>query len=127
MEGIPPHRAGVGGMSGVCATCGFPWGVNPARHSDICDDRRLADADAVVAEIMAQTDEQILASSTPEEINAAFGLSRDIAQASERAAVVAFLRNGGQKIRGQWFSWDMEMRGYAASFADMIEREDHKL
>ncbi|WP_426261547.1 hypothetical protein [Sphingomonas sp. DC1100-1] len=112
-------------MSGVCATCGFPWGMDAIRHSDTCDDRRLATADEAVAEMMAQTDEQILASSTPEEIDAACKLHGSIMATSERMSVVAFLRNGGQKIRGEWFSWDTEMRGYAKSFADMIEREDH--
>ncbi|MFE8106892.1 hypothetical protein [Sphingomonas melonis] len=91
----------------------------------MCDDRRLAAADEAVADIMAQSDEQILASSTPDEIDAACKMHGAIMATSERAAIVAFLRNGGQTIRGQWFAWDMEMRGYAASFADMIAREDH--
>lgn len=113
-------------MTDVCATCGFPWGLNAIRHSEMCDARRMAKADAAVADMMAQTDEQILSSSTPAEIDAAFGLARDIAQASERAAIVAFLRNGGEYVRGLFVSWDSEMRSYAAALADKIESEDHK-
>jgi hypothetical protein len=26
----------------VCASCGFPWGLNPVRHAEFCHDRRLA-------------------------------------------------------------------------------------
>ena len=113
-------------MSEVCATCGFPWGMDAIRHSDMCADRRLAAADEAVADIMAQSDEQILASSTPSEIDAALGLARDIAQAGERAAIVAYLRNGGEYVRGLFVTWDSEMRAYAAAFADKIEGEDHK-
>lgn len=113
-------------MSGVCATCGFPWGMDAIRHSAMCDDRRLATADEAVAEMMAQTDEQILASSTPEEIDAACKLHGSIMATSERAAIVAYLRNGGEYVRGLFVTWDSEMRAYAAAFADKIESEDHK-
>lgn len=44
----------------------------------------------------------------------------------EREDIVAFLRRGGETIRGQWYSWDSEMAGYAKSFADRIERGDHR-
>lgn len=87
-------------------------------------DHFIAEADAQVAAIMAQSDDEILASSTPEEIDAACKMHGAIMAIRERASIIAFLRNGGQTIRGQWFAWDMEMRGYAASFADMIARED---
>lgn len=44
---------------------------------------------------------------------------------SERAAVVAYLRAGGEHDARGWFAWDSEMRGYAASFADRIEQGRH--
>lgn len=44
----------------------------------------------------------------------------------ERADIVAFLRQGGEHVRGVWYSWDREMADYAASFAERIERGDHK-
>ena len=45
----------------------------------------------------------------------------------ERAAIVAWLRGGGDRIRGVWYSWDNEMSSYARGFADDIERGDHHL
>jgi len=44
----------------------------------------------------------------------------------ERGEIVAFLRQGGEYQNGNWYSWDSEMRGYASSFADRIERGDHR-
>lgn len=44
----------------------------------------------------------------------------------ERADIVAFLRQGGERTNGAWYSWDSEMRGYANAFADRIERGDHR-
>jgi len=43
----------------------------------------------------------------------------------ERASVVNFLRAGGDTVRGVFYAWDSEMRGYYSSLADMIERGDH--
>lgn len=45
---------------------------------------------------------------------------------SEREAIVAFLRRGGEYANGAWYSWDSEMRGYAAGFAERIKRGDHR-
>lgn len=59
----------MSGERDVCASCGFPWGVDPVRHAEFCDNRRsVADADAEVARIMAMSDEQILAEATPDDL-----------------------------------------------------------
>lgn len=39
---------------------------------------------------------------------------------SALATVAEMLRAGGETTRGTWYAWDSEMRGYAASFADLI-------
>jgi hypothetical protein len=44
----------------------------------------------------------------------------------EREDIVAFLRRGGEHVNGKWYSWDSEMAGYAKSFADRIERGEHR-
>lgn len=43
----------------------------------------------------------------------------------ERDAIVAFLKSGGERVRGVWYSWDREMAGYANSFAEQIEAGNH--
>ncbi len=53
------------------------------------------------------------------------GLAWKARAQAERAAIVAFLRQGGERDARGWYTWDSEMRGYAASFADRIERGDH--
>jgi hypothetical protein len=40
--------------------------------------------------------------------------------------IVRFLRQGGDRVNGVWYSWDSEMAGYARSFAERIERGDHR-
>lgn len=44
----------------------------------------------------------------------------------ERADIVAFLRQGGDRPNGIWQAWDSETRSYAEAFAAMIERGDHR-
>jgi hypothetical protein len=44
----------------------------------------------------------------------------------ERAAVVAYLREGGSRAPdGAWYAWDSEMRSYAKGFSDNIESGMH--
>lgn len=43
----PNHPPAQGGS--VCATCGFPWGVNPVRHAEICDNRVKAQGEGQTA------------------------------------------------------------------------------
>jgi len=43
----------------------------------------------------------------------------------ERAAVVKFLRAGGDTVLGVFYGWDSEMRGYYSSLADRIEKGEH--
>lgn len=43
----------------------------------------------------------------------------------ERARIVEWLRMGGERVRGVWYSWDSEMRGYYSALADRIESGDH--
>ena len=43
----------------------------------------------------------------------------------ERAAIIAYLRGGGDYFRGVWHGWDSEMRSYAEGFADMLESRAH--
>lgn len=38
-----------------------------------------------------------------------------------KAAIVAYLRSGGDTVRGVFYAWDSEMRGYYSSVADRIE------
>lgn len=59
----------MSGAQDMCASCGFPWGVDPVRHAEFCDNRRsVSEADAEVARIMAMSDEQILAEATPDDL-----------------------------------------------------------
>ncbi|ANC87295.1 hypothetical protein A7E77_10540 [Sphingomonas sp. NIC1] len=39
---------------------------------------------------------------------------------SALAVVAEMLRGGGDKVRGVWYAWDSEQRGYANGFADRI-------
>ena len=42
---------------------------------------------------------------------------------SALAAVADMLRAGGDTVRGVWYPWDSEQRGYAAGFAERISPE----
>lgn len=43
---------------------------------------------------------------------------------SALAAVAEMLRAGGENVRGIWYAWDSEQRGYAKGFADRIAPEE---
>lgn len=40
--------------------CGFPWGADPVRHAEICDNRRLAQIDHLANAVLYETPTAIL-------------------------------------------------------------------
>lgn len=45
--------------------------------------------------------------------------------AIEQEKIIAWLRSGGEYVRGKFYGWDSEMNGYYRSLADRIERGCH--